>query len=359
MTGRYPHSNGLMGLVCPATGWDLPASETTMPQYLKRAGYETHLFGMQHERKDASSLGYDRIVERTAGRRAAPEMAEAIASFLRGGPRQPFYLNFGIVEPHRRFGSADVDDPGDVYVPPYLPDDLVVRKEMAGFAKLVKRLDDGVGIVLDALDATGLAENTLAIFTTDHGIDMPRAKGTLYDPGIETALLMRWPGRIRSGTLCHELVSNVDLLPTLMEAVGLDVPEHAQGRRYLPMLEGKDHKARDAIFAEKTHHTHYDPMRCIRTDEHKYIFNFGALRAIEIPADAEMNTLESVPELYTTRRPMAELYDLKADPLEMNNICGSSEHQEIEEGLKRRLRAWMEETDDPLLDGIMPIPRFL
>jgi len=356
-TGRYPHSNGLMGLV-GRQGWELPATETTLPEHLKAAGYETYLFGGQHERKDAASLGYDHVPEKRAWP-AADKIADSVAQFFAGAPSQPFYLNIGIFEPHRPFGSTDIVDRGDVYVPPYLPDDPIVRREMAGFTNLVRRLDHGVGTIVEALDANGLAENTLLAFTTDHGIDMPRAKGTLYDPGIETALLMRWPGVIPAGAARGELLSNVDLLPTLLQVAGLDAPEQVQGRSFLPLLRGETWRPREAIFAEKTHHCHYDPMRCIRTRRHKYIFNFGILRGIEIPADVEMETLASVPELYTARRPMAELYDLQNDPLETRNLSGAPNHAALEANLRDQLREWMQQTGDPLLEGVLPLPRYL
>lgn len=195
MTGRCPHSNGLMGLV--NLGWELPDRETTLPQLLRQAGYHTALFGIQHERpfERSSSLGYDRAVA------AAPatELAFAVAEFLGDAPPEPFLVSVSTFEPHRPFDARPVDPHDSVLVPPYLPDNRIVREEMAGFARLVQQLDEAVGVMLNALNRAGLVERTLVVFTTDHGIDMPRAKGTLHDPGIETALILRWPGVIPAG----------------------------------------------------------------------------------------------------------------------------------------------------------------
>ncbi len=360
ITGRYPHSNGLMGLV--NNGWELPLSEGTLPGYLRQAGYRTALFGIQHERTraHAPSLGYDHIFGWGTGvGKTALEMAASVSSYLADGLEEPFYINMGPFEPHRPFAADPEGAPADVCLPPYLPDHPVVRREMAGFSRLVSRLDAGVGRVLAALDGSGLSERTLVVFTTDHGIDMPRAKGTLYDPGLETALLMRLPGVVRAGTVHHELLGNVDLLPTILEAAGCPVPEEVQGRGFYPLLTGDAYQPRRAIFGEKTHHCHYDPMRCIRTQDHKYIVNFGQWRQIEIPADVEMNCLAAVPDLLRERRPGAELYDLRTDPLEQCNLAGQPDSEELEESLRGRLRRWMADTGDPLLDGSMPIPVFL
>jgi len=356
MTGRYPHVNGLMGLV--GLGWELPRSERTLPQYLKDVDYHPVLCGIQHERSEATSLGYSRALD-TGRSRQAPELAEAAADFLAHEPPEPFFLSLGTVEPHRPFRVEELD--GDLAAdgPPYLPDNTIVRRQMAGFARLVARLDEAAGRILRALDDAGLSENTLVIFTTDHGIDMPRAKGTLYDPGIETALLMRWPGRIPAGSSFDELLSNVDLLPTVLEALGCAVPAGIQGRSFWPLLQGKSYQPREEVFAEKTHHVAYDPMRCIRTATHKYIHNFGPLRHIEIPADVDMDCLAAVPDLVRERRPIYELYDLTSDPLEQTDLAGDAGHAPIEAELQGRLRRWMEETRDPLLEGVMPVPRVL
>ena len=356
ITGRYPHSNGLMGLV--NLGWNLPSSETTMAQHLKRAGYETYLFGMQHERRDANALGYDHVNTQMGS--LCANVGKALVGFLRNEPKTPFLARVGVNETHRPFRKPKpAENLGNVYLPPYLPDHPEVRTDMAGFARLLARLDAMMGSILAALESSGLSENTLVVFTTDHGIDMPRAKGTLYDPGIEATLLMRWPGVIQPGTVSETLLSNVDVLPTLMEIAGLEIPEKVQGVSFLDLLEGNPRRSREAIFAEKMHHCLYDPMRCIRTESWKYICNFGPFRPIEIPAGGEMNVLAFAPELYRELRPMAELYDLRHDPLEMNNLCGDPQVGQVEEELKGRLHSWMVETGDPLLQGMMPIPKFL
>lgn len=355
ITGRYPHTNGLMGLV--NLGWSLPNGETTLPQILGAAGYRTALFGIQHERPSArwESLGYEARVPPAPAAALATRMAQVVTS----GIAEPFLLSMGTVEPHRPFNAGPLERSDPVLVPAYLPSHRIVREQMAGFTRLVRELDDAVGAVLRALDEANLTERTLIVFTTDHGIDMPRAKGTLYDPGLETALILRWPGVVPAGSTFGDLVSNVDLLPTVLDAASIEVPSEVQGRSFWPLLNGTSYTARPEIFAEKTHHTAYDPMRCVRTRTHKYIHNFGDLRHHEIPADGEMDCLTAVPGLVRERRPLEELYDLRDDPLELKNLAGVGEHGALQAELRDRLRTWMARTNDPLLEGVLPIPRFL
>ncbi len=354
MTGRYPHTNGLMGLV--NLGWDLPATERTLPQYLNDRGYHTVLCGVQHERRRGAALSYARTLP-IAGQRQAPEQAAAVAAFLSDRPAGPLFLSVGTGETHRPFPLAAGDNAaGPDLALPFLPDHPIVRQQMAGFALLVARLDQAVGLLLGALAHHGMAQDTLVIFTTDHGLDMPRAKGTLYDPGIETALLLRWPGHLPAGRQCDELLSGVDLLPTVLEAVSAPVPTCIQGRSYWPLLQDRAYQPRAEVYAEKTHHVDYDPMRCLRTARFKYIDNFSWGRHLEIPADVEMDCVTAVPELCRWRRPVAELYDLAADPFEQRNLAGQAEHAALTAELKGRLRQWQRDTGDPLLASALPLP---
>ena len=139
---------------------------------------------------------------------------------------------------------------------------------MASIQGAIRALDTPVGSILNAPEEGGLSHMTLTAFTADHGIAMPRAKCALYDPGIEVALIMRWPdGGIGGGRVEPDLVSNVDVLPTLLEAARVPMPEGLQGRSFLPLLRREEpQEVRDAVFAEKTSHSYYDPMRCVRTE---------------------------------------------------------------------------------------------
>lgn len=359
-TGCYPHATGVLGLAHAPFGWRLTPPTQHLAHRLNAAGYHTALIGMQHviARGDAAELGYRQIWPvAPAGEEAT--RAAAVLRELAGGP--PFYLEVGFEEPHRPydFGGATPDATRGVAVPSYLPDVPAMRQEMAAFQGAVRAMDTAVGRILAVVDELGLAANTWVIFTADHGIAMPRAKGTLYDAGIEIALLMRWPERHLAGGTVHPLVSNVDMVPTMLEGLGLPVPATLQGRSFWPLLRGGTYTPRTEIFAEKTFHTYYEPMRAIRTATHKYIVNFEVSTAVDVPTDVRTSPAYALllPELDRERVPV-ELYDLAADPGERTNLAGQPAVAAIEDDLRRRLRAWMQETGDPLLAGPVASPYY-
>ena len=194
ITGKYPHANGLMGLV--NLGWDIPQTNTFLPAVMKRAGYEAVLFGFQHVAQDPTRLGYDHVSER--GNYGCRAVAPLVVNYLKRRsrqPRRPFFVEVGFHDVHRPYGNLEqipVQEE-DIHPLPFLKDTPGLRMDMAMFYENIRRMDQGVGEIMGAVESLGLTENTLIVFTTDHGIAFPRAKATLYDPGIRTALLMRWP----------------------------------------------------------------------------------------------------------------------------------------------------------------------
>jgi arylsulfatase A-like enzyme len=221
-------------------------------------------------------------------------------------------------------------------------------------------MDAGVGQLLEGLRELGLEENTWVIFTTDHGAAMPRAKGTLYDPGIEVTLLMRWPdGGLVGGRSYADMISNVDVVPTMLDALGLEQPRNLHGESFWPMLIDAPYLPRAEIFAEKTFHTYYEPMRAVRTATHKYIVNFEVSTVVDVPADVRASPI--YPRLileYSRERPHVELYDLTTDPWEQTNLAGQPDVVKVETNLRHRLLQWMQETQDPLLDGPVASPYY-
>ena len=294
ITGRYPHVNGLMGLV--NLGWDIPDSNAFLPAELKRAGYDTALYGLQHVAEDAGRLGYDHVSERgTYGCRAVAPMVVDHLKRLSARPSRPFFIEVGFSEVHRRFGGLEqlpVREE-DVCPLPYLKDTPGLRMDMAMFYENIRRMDRAVGEILDALSASGLAGNTLVIFTTDHGIAFPRAKATLYDTGIRTTLLMRWPNGMKGGRTITALLSNVDMFPTLMEIANGSPPEGCDGQSFLGVLEGDCAEGRSAVFAEKNT-SRDDIKRCIRTNRYKYIRNYSEGPQLLLPTDMSMDQLPAI-----------------------------------------------------------------
>jgi len=358
MTGKYPHSNGLVGLV--NLGWQYGEGQTTLQMLLQQAGYTTHLAGVQHEARDPLSIGYQEVVSEHVG---ATKVAEEAANWLHArstsAATDPFFLCVGTAEPHRPYERPGIpmDDPDTVQLQPWLPDRPGIRHDTASLNGIVSVFDDAVGRLVEAMEQSGHAENTLLIVTTDHGTAMPRAKCTCYDPGTKTTLILRYPGAWGQGVIHDELLTNCDLLPTIMECIGAPIPSDIDGRSFLPLIEERSYTPNPHIFSEMTYHGLYNPMRAVRTKRFKYIRNFDSelplvympVDILEWPAGAEM-----VDEYYGQVRPLEELYDLQKDPLEQDNLIDEPEYAEIRADLRRTIDQWLQDTDDPILDGVWP-----
>jgi N-sulfoglucosamine sulfohydrolase len=374
-TGRFPHATGVLGLAHAPFDWQLPSQERPIAAILKELDYATALVGMQHlvARDEAGRLGYERVFP------IGPALDVTDASVrllqeLAAGDR-PFYVEVGFEEPHRPYdfggaqpfplprvgeGGAAAPGEGSVEIPGYLPDCPEARQDFAAFQGAIRAMDAGVGRLLDGLRELDLEANTWVIFTTDHGAAMPRAKGTLYDPGIEVALLMRWPdGGLTGGRAYREMLSNVDIVPTMLDAIGLEQPTNLHGESFWPLLQDAPYLPRTEIFAEKTFHTYYEPMRAVRTATHKYIVNFEISTAVDVPADVRQSPIYPllIPA-FSRERAHVELYDLTTDPWEQTNLAGQPDMADVETTLRHRLLQWMQETQDPLLDGPVASPYY-
>lgn len=389
-TGRWPHRNGVMGLTHRGFAWDLHDDEVHLADHLHRAGYATEAIGVVHEcrtRTDdelAARLGFDRV--ETGG--LADDVADrAIAAIGRlaapvGAPDPtPFYLQVGFIEPHRIEGRHDPegtlgfigdhiepDDERGVDVPDYLRPTDTAREEVAELQGAIRHLDAAVGRVLDGLHAAGVADDTLVLFTTDHGLALPRAKCSLYDPGLEVACIVRWPGRgWIGGRRVDQPCSSLDLTPTVLDAVGVRPTGEApviDGASLVERLDDdvpadRDLRTDDALFGEMTYHDYYDPRRSIRTPRWKLIANFSSAPGFMDPSQSWFRRSQPIAgATHSWRRshPRFELYDLRADPLELVDLAPDPSHATVFAELRHRLHAWMVRTADPLIDGAVTSP---
>jgi N-sulfoglucosamine sulfohydrolase len=355
MTGRWPHSNGMLGLAHRGFGLDDPGQHWL--HTLRAAGYWTAMVGEQHISADPEELGYDRVVD--ADTSHAHVVAPAAVALLRDRPRQPFFLSVGFFETHRDyFEPTSVRDALYSVPPANLPDSPVTRRDMAAFKQSARALDHGVGAVLGALDEQGLADDTLVIFTTDHGLPFPGAKATLTDRGLGVLLIMRGPGGFHGGRVNDALVSHIDVFPTLCELLGIERPDHLQGRSLMPAVRGEAREVNDEIYGELTYHAAYDPQRAIRTRRYKYVRRWGDRDLPVLPNidDSPSKDLLLQHGLAEMPRPREELYDLLFDPNEAHNLVESPDHADVATELRDRLERWMVETGDALLDGAVPAP---
>jgi len=371
-TGRYPHNNGVMGLCHAEFAWDLNAGELHLAQMLNDAGYTTEAVGVIHEtRSGAQRCGY----KSHSGKSKVSEMATEVIGRLERLARdkdRPFFLYGGCIEPHRRRSKGETDYMGflspefapdetlGVEIPGFLRDTAGTRAELAELQGAVRHVDTHVGRVFRALADLGLEHNTLAVFTTDHGYAMPRAKCSLYDPGIAVALLLRLPSRRgwHGGVAKREMVSNMDVLPTLLELTGCAVPGTVQGRSFAALLDGGDYAPREEVFAEISHHDYYDPRRCVRTGRHKLIVNFSSAPFFMDPSQSWRPRSDTVvPENHALAyHACLELYDLEKDPWELKNLAEAPGYQQTRQDLLARLRDHLVRTNDPILEGAITPP---
>ena len=384
MTGQYAHTNGLMGLV--NRGWSMPTETVTVVDYFNAAGYETAHFGFQHERYISTANRYQ--VEGLpvypeddwASNRdeewadlAIPKAIQYLES--RAGSNQPFYLNIGTVEVHasrwesnfpeghiqNRIAVYGEDPQEKVNIPPHLPDVPAIRRSLDRFQGAIRFLDGYFQQLLDAVEQLGLVENTLVIFTTDHGIAGMRAKGTLYDAGIEIALMMRLPGVIAEGMAVSELIQNIDIAPTILDAAGIPIPAAMQGKSFWSLLTGGGYEPHLDIVIERNWHGDDDFMRAVRTKRFHYIRNFAddpkkAWLADEMPvtSSALEGSRYHVWPKPNLPRAEEELFDVVNDPNELVDLSSNPAYQNTKQALAARLKQWMAETDDPLLKGTIP-----
>jgi arylsulfatase A-like enzyme len=355
LTGRWPHANGMLGLA--HRGFALEDPGQHLLHTLRAAGYWTAMVGEQHVSADPEDLGYDYVAD--AHTSQAQHVAPATVELLRDRPRRPFFLSVGFFETHRDyFEPTSVRDALYSVPPANLPDSPVTRRDMASFKQSARSLDHGVGAVLSALDEQDLSDETLVILTTDHGLPFPGGKSTLSDRGLGVLLIMRGPGGFHGGRVTDALVSQIDLFPTICALIGAERPAHLQGRSLLPVVRRQRREVNDAVFGEVTYHAAYDPQRAVRTRRHKYIRRYGDRDLPVLPNidDSPSKDLLLQYGLADTPRPREELYDLLFDPNEARNLVGSPSHAGVLAELRERLDTWMATTDDPLLDGPVPVP---
>ena len=361
LTGECPHSNGMLGLVNRGFSMTPEGYRHHIVRTLRReGGYYSALIGLQHIAKDPHTIGYDHVEVNGMGPgNSVVDVTPHAVRFLHSRPQQPFWLTVGFWETHRPYHEAAPEDDSRYMEPPKpIPDVPASRQDMADFHETVRTLDWGVGEVLAALEATGLADNTLVISTTDHGIAWPMMKCNLYDGGMGVHLVMRGPGGFKGGKVCDALISHLDIYPTLCELLKIEPPSWLQGRSFLPVLRGEAEEINETLFSEVNYHASYEPKRAVRTKRWKYIRRYDGRRHPVLP-----NCDDGLTKTYWVKNGWAKqevapegLYDLLFDPNERNNLTGDPLHRAVLSEMRRCMDAWMHSTNDPLLRGPVPAP---
>lgn len=383
-TGLYVHATGQYGLTNASPFALHPHLEdATIPNILKRAGYRTGIIGKLHVNPNAS-FQFDYRQTNANEARQVKVVAERASEFLAQSGDQPFFLMVNYTDPHAyRERNAETNEivsdwtfldraegipetlvePSEETVLPFQQiDSPEQRKRIAGYYNEIKRLDTGVGLLMETLERHGHADNTLVIFIGDHGPPFNRGKTTTYEGGLRVPFLVRWPG-VSKPMRSRAMVSTVDILPTILDASGATSDVEMHGRSLRPVLENANAQWREFLVGEfHMHGRPWFPRRAIRDARYKLIHNLLADSARPSSAiDGDIGYSTSRDERYAgthirtafdtfAEPPEFELYDLAQDPWEFRNLAGNPDHAEAEQRLRSALETWRQETDDPTLD---------
>ncbi len=382
LTGLYPHQHGQIGLA--TWGFELYREKTAnLPRILKAAGYRTGLIGKLHI-NPASAFPFDmhEITGANFQRKNLGDYADSAGSFINADDA-PFFLSVNYPDPHdpwiRQVDGLPMNplSKSDVQVMSYMGIDSPEFRDMvADYYNCISRLDSLIGNLLQVLDESGKADDTIVIYIGDHGADMLRGKRTCYEGGLGIPMLIRWPGKIVP-QVRDDLVTTLDLMPTLILATGAQPIEGLPGSALQPLFRSGSVSWRTHCFAE--YHTHaaapnYFPQRSVRGDRYKLIEsllpdtihpdydktieklhgdyngqNYGGTLDLHAVIDAAPPNVKAAYALMRSP-PRYQLYDLQVDPFEMTNLAEHPEYVEIRDDLSGRLSQWRRETNDPLLD---------
>lgn len=354
LTGLYPHQNGQLGL--SQLGYAMKPGLPNMVNLLKKQGYRTGIIGKLHV-GPVEDFPFDFVQDAHEPSRSPSRVRRMCADFFDGAKDQPFFLYLNLFDPHAPFDRDIEGSPKAKISAQQAPDFPFLGKEapqpkqkIANFLTCVNRLDEVVGAALGVLKERGLDGDTVIFFISDNGPPFPRAKVTCYEAGVHVPLIITWPEHFKSG-VADELVSSIDLLPTVLELAGAPAVPGLPGLSLLPLLKGKTVEWRQQIFTEYNSHEPrmINPRRAVREGRHKLIMTPLADPDLEWPEALPLEKVRTV-QKDAGQGEFLELYDLEKDPHEFNNLAGQPEMKEVQDRLVQTLHGWRRETGDPMLD---------
>ncbi|MBI3945214.1 MAG: sulfatase [Armatimonadetes bacterium] len=381
LSGLHTHANGQFGHEHTYHHFSAFDHVRSLPVLLGEAGYRTARVGKFH-------VGPERVFRfdhaLPGNGRSPVQMADNCRDFIAGDASQPFFLYYCTNDPHRDgnyatdlpgapncFGNRPEGypgvktityDPREVVVPPFLPDVLETRAELAQYYQSVSRLDQGIGRLTQILKETGRYDNTVIIYISDNGMAFPEAKTTLYDAGMRLPCIVRSPLHSRSSAVCNAMITWADLAPTLLDFAGATPRDYAfHGRSFKDALGQENPEGWDEVYASHCFHeiTMYYPMRVARTRKRKFIWNIAHPLPYPFASDlwaaptwkaVERHGLKVFgkrPVENYLQRPRYELYDLEADPYEVNNLAADPRHAGLVSQFEEKLKAFQQRTKDP------------
>ena len=326
----------------------------SLVHYLRDLGYRVGLCGKKHF-GPAASFPFETVKK------------GGMAEFISRKADQPYCLLVTSHSPHLPWslGDATAYDADKLTVPPYMVDTPQTRRAMTKYYAEITDFDREVGECMKLVAKSGRADNTIFLYTSEQGGPFPHGKWTCYEIGLHVALVIRWPRRVKASSVAHAMVQYVDVTPTLVDAAGGKPIAGLDGRSFLPVLLGKTDKHNDVVYGAHTTRgiiagSECYPIRSIRTETHKYIWNLSAETAFHNVLIARSTggywqswveraktdkSAARIVNLYQYR-PAEELYDVVKDPHELNNLAGDPAHRELKESLRKKLQAWMKQQGD-------------
>ena len=377
LTGLHPHQNGQIGLATHK--YSMYGKLPNIPSILKSAGYRTGLIGKLHVNPE-SAFPYDFREIRGAnfgkGQRDMKKYADSAMKFFTASD-EPFFLSINYPDAHFPLHRQDHGLPvkplegKDVKPLPWVgADSETLREFTADYYNCISRLDTGVGMLLDKLEQAGKADNTLIIYFGDHGAQFSRGKTSVYEAGVKIPLIISWPGYMNKGIVPTELVSTLDVLPTILEATGVNGPDGLPGRALQPLMNGKKVSWRKYIVAQTNGSAPalYFQQQSIRDERYKLIISpvrnrpnlcakafldrFNVHFAAGTSPEDIAASSENIQQVYKTymNPPLYELYDLEKDPYEFINLAEDVKYAKIKQRLLKEFKQWQKDTNDPLAD---------
>ena len=356
LTGRYPHNTGAAELHT-----EPPLNMISFPELLKNHDYFTLQAGKFHMGEYAKR-GFDKVNDSKTLNGDGGE--KLWLECVKNRPKsQPFFMWFAAYDAHRVWGDNEFSgthQPDQIEVPEYLIDGDLTRLDLAKYYDEITRFDFYIGEVIEELKLQGEYDNTLIIIMADNGRPFPHSKTRLNDQGVKTPFIVHYPKVLKENDVVNALVSSIDIAPTIMDLVGIEVKENFQGKSFYKIFENPNQNFRNYVFAEHNWHDYESYQRMVRNDNFLYIVNSrpqypqeGPLDAINSPTYIDLksaqknNSITKIQsEIFINPRPKEELYDLKKDPFQFNNLMLSENIPDDYLLLKGILNKWIIETGD-------------
>lgn len=374
-TGLYPHQNGQIGLATHK--YAMFKKWPTTYSKMQGAGYYTGMLGKTHINPKSiveDYIDFRAIPQSNFAKRNLAAYAKKSAEFFQKAGDKPFFLTVNYPDAHHPLQNQVQGRPAKPLTPdqvgeiPYIgASNERMHQIVTAYYNCMIRLDDCVGELLEALEKSGKADNTLVIYIGDHGAQLPRGKIFATEAGMKVPYIVMWPGKVKGGVRSEKLVSTIDLMPTFCDLAKTVAPKGLPGRSLVPLITGQSDDWRSHLGYERNSDAVnlYFPQRALRNDRYKIIWSplaaqgrpdSGAVDYISQKkwekcsfTEEELKALpEEAQKLYQTwiNPPEFQLYDLKNDEWEFKNLAGNPEYAAVEKSLKEELARWMKETND-------------